>query len=134
MPRHGILAVLILIFCSRAAVSVRPHQAISGVGENHCRDGPGLEHRLASRDRLGRNIRFTVSLVSQHRLPGDIADRENMRLGGSLLPVNYNKTFTIKLNSCFFKAQAFSIGTTADRDQDLLETSVALLPLSYLPG
>ena len=28
--RQGILAVLNLIFCSRASVSVKPHQAISG--------------------------------------------------------------------------------------------------------
>ena len=71
-----------------ASSSVTPTQASFGIGVrdrwNHASVEPGF---LAGRG-LGGDMRLVHGLVRQHRLPGDVADRENMRDVGPQLVVD----------------------------------------------
>ena len=57
-----------------------------GVGDrgNHAR----IEVALLPGRHLGRHLAFVRGLVRQHRLADDVADREDVRHIGALLPVD----------------------------------------------
>ena len=68
-------------FCFCASVSVRPHQASSGIREDDGRDGERLERDALAGNRLDRDAALVRRLVRQHRLADDVADRVDRRLG-----------------------------------------------------
>src|SRR6185369_3244090 len=66
---------------------------------------------------LGGNVRLVYRLVRQHRLPGDVSDREDMRNVGPQLAIDRNESALVDDDTGTLGADFLSVRRTSDRDQ-----------------
>jgi len=75
---------------------------------------------VSGRD-LGRHLRFMGGFVGQHRRPGHIADRKNVRHIGAHLFVDANDAARIHPHTGRGGVDGFTIGAAAHGDENAVE-------------
>ena len=104
-----------------ASASVRPAQAIFGIGEDHRGNRRWLEHDLVAGDHVDRHARLVRGLVRQHRLAGHVADGEDGRVGGAALGVDLDEALWRRPSRwCVSRPAVFEFGR-GRRDEHAVE-------------
>ena len=96
-----------------------------GVGEDDGGDRGRLEHRLVPLHRFHRDAGLVRRLVREHRLAGDIADREDGRLRRPALPIGLDEPLGADLHGGRVETRDLRVRHAADRDEDTIEGAIA---------
>ena len=103
-----------------------------GVGEDHGRNALRLEDALLAGDDLRSDDALASSLVSEHRLADQIADGEDVRVGGTQLIVYFDKALFIDGAGTTGLAGTTSLAGTTGLAGILLKLSVLRVPQSTM--
>ena len=114
-----------------ACASVRPHQAISGIGEHDGRNRLRLEHGLVPGNRFHRHARLVRRLVREHRLAGHVANREDRRLGGAPLRVGLDEPLRVHLHARRLETRDLRVRPAADGDEHAIEDLLLLGDVAF---
>ena len=90
-----------------------------GIGVGDRRNHAGIEVALESCGGLGRNLALVSSLVRQHGLADDVADRADVRHVRAHLPVDRNESAFIHQDPRGIRGDAAAVRGATDRHQDL---------------
>ena len=104
---------------SSAAASVLAEAAPGdlGVGEDHGRHRQRLEGGGLIADGVDRDGGLVARLVREHRLAGDIADGEDVGLGGAALEVGFDETALVDQRAGLLQSQSGAVGAASGGDQ-----------------
>ena len=92
-----------------------------GIGEDDRRNRHVVERGRLAGERIGDDFGFARRLVGQHRFAGDVADREDVRVGRPPLRIDRDEAFGIDLDFRVFEPQVLAVRTAADRNQHAVE-------------
>ncbi len=91
------------------------------LGEHNCRDSAVVVDGFATSNYFGNDNALSHGSVSQHGLPGDIADGKDAFVGGAALIVDGAEAMLVDGDLRGVQCQAIAVGATADRDEHFVE-------------
>jgi len=92
-----------------------------GIGKHDGRYRLGFECGRVACENFGGDLSFVRSFVGEHRFAGDVADGEDMRVGGALLTVDFDEALFGDGDVGVLEAKPCGRGTAPDRNQDAIE-------------
>ena len=101
------------------------------IGKHNRRDGNFVEGRRLARNHFRCDASLMSRLVRQHWIARDIADRQDMWIGGPLTVVPDHESSFIDLDLRVLQSQALGHRSTADADQHAVVSLVTELARSF---
>ena len=88
-----------------------------GIGVRDGRHDTGIEKTLQAGRDLGRDLAFVTRFMSQHRLPDDVADREDVRHVRALLLVDLDQPALVRLDAGLLRRDLAAVRAASDGDE-----------------
>ncbi len=91
------------------------------VGEDDGGDRDVVELGRFADEGFDGDLRLARGFVSQHRFSRDVADCQNIRIGGAAAAVDLDEAFLVDLDLRVFEAEVLAVRLAADGDEDSVE-------------